>query len=160
MRGERGVKSAELPHWPRIRHLIEKIFHRQGKISFVLKKISVYGKSSLSTKCLIHEMSYLWYCYIWNVLYMKCPIYDIVYIKCLSMKCPNAITLFQVVLHGRSASNSFRKLPKSTLIFILWSQINKCFLLYNIKRLIILNFGNLQRWKLSVVLEPQLTLYW
>ena len=83
-------------------HFIDKTFHRQrrffidkGKykdekkrekrISFVKNISSVYEKSSLSMKCpiyeisylwnvqsmkcLIYKMSYSWYCYLWNVFY-------------------------------------------------------------------------------------------
>ena len=55
----------------------------QRKQSFVNRKISsVYGKSSLSMKCPICELSYLWnVClwnvFLWNVLSMKCPIFEI-----------------------------------------------------------------------------------
>ena len=88
---------------------------RKEKISFVKKISSVYGKSplsmenllclwkifsvyemSLSMKCPIYEMSYLWNVrlwnvFLWNVLCIKCPMYKTSYVwNVLSMKCPNA----------------------------------------------------------------------
>ena len=52
------------------------------KQNYVNKKyLFFYGKSSLSMKCLIYEMSYLL-----NCIYMKC-----LSMKCLSIKCPNAV---------------------------------------------------------------------
>ena len=49
----------------------------------------------LSMKCPIYEMSFYELSYLWNVLSMKCPIYEMSCLwnvmKCLSLKCHNAI---------------------------------------------------------------------
>ena len=71
----------------------------------VFIKLSIYKKSSLSKKCPVYEMSYLWNvlsikCYLWKSFSMKCPIYEISYPWfCYQWNVPTPKYIYDTVSH-------------------------------------------------------------
>ena len=74
-----------------------------------LRKIIADKKSTLSMKCPIYEMSYLWIVRLWNVQSMKCSIYKMSFFKMSQRPCTLYISpICQLHMFMWNLAKSFR----------------------------------------------------